>query len=540
MPLIGNWLGGFGQDISGYGLHGQMTGDAGPASRVITIPHSPALSLGSSPFTIAAKVRRAPGNIRELGSIISKFDRNAATGFNLNLFAAAPGYCGSGSDAMVFGGINSGESGTWQSLGRPSPGVTYVNGLTAFNGELYCGVNATATAPAAVCRYLGGGEWVRDGEIGAGSDQAVLSLVVHQGALYALTSIHNWMILENPCLAEAALFRREANGTWTNLGAPFSGAKRMWSLASYGDKLYCITQRPNNVDSDLHSYANGEWTSVAALTGTKLLGMGRSQGKLLIGSMPYGVLYNFDGATLTPLGNPYDVVRNNQTHVATPYDGVPVFGVWESGLCGYYGDISDGASFINLGAVSGATEINAMLEYNGKLYAGSLPNGEVSRHDGNGVWTKDTRFNDAGYGYIAPDVAGVAGEMRLTSLGIFNGKLVASTGSRQGHYTDCIPDSRGTVWAMEAGQAVSDSHDIGYGDTTVVLRRSATSLDLFLNGVLVQSRVILSALDISNTQPLCIGAGNSGPLDGYVLGAKLWNEAISNADIAGAFALAKS
>lgn len=543
--MIGHWLAGFsGHDISGNNIHGQIAGDTGSAARVLTVPHSSALNIGTGPFTISAKVKRAPSTLRELGSIFSKFDKASRKGINVNLFSSSPGYCGQGSDAKVFAGIDSAAAGSWQDCGRPGPISLYSNAACGHDGDLFVGAAASASDHAAIYRYKGGQSWENVGTLGTAIEQCILTVVSHGGSLYAATSTYNWYLYsQSVTLANAAVFRRESNGQWTNLGSPVANCKRIIAMGTYNGKLLAIFHKPDYSTSAIYSLgANDQWELIAN-SGHLFLGMGRAQGKLLIGSSPTGAVFRMTGTSgqdfFMNIGNPYGSTDiNNQSHVTDAYDGKAVVGVWPSGKVGGYNDPSIPSSYADFGGVPDATEINSVCEYNGKYYAGALPYGDVARLDAAG-WTRMVRFRDAAFGFVPNSTSGLAPSFvntpdrtRLTSLSTFGGKLFATVGSLTGNAGYNSADCRGKVYSFEAGHALSYDRDIGLGWNTVTLRRSGTALDLFINGELSQSRSFTQPLDISNGEPLIIGNGPAGLLDGWLRDVKLWGEALDDPAIA--------
>ena len=71
-------------------------------------------------------------------------------------------------------------------------------------------------------------------------------------------------------------------------------------------------------------------------------------------------------------------------------------------------------------------EVMAMAVYNGKLYAGTLPLGQVYRYDGGDTWTLTGQLD------TTPDVR----YRRVWSMAVYRGKLFGGT----------LPSAASTRW----------------------------------------------------------------------------------------------
>src|SRR6185295_10153878 len=143
--------------------------------------------------------------------------------------------------------------------------------------------------------------------------------------------------------------------------------------------------------------------------------------------------YAFDGQFWTYSGDPFPQAKKSpslQTHSMTIHQGKLTAGTWPEGIVSVY---EGGESWRQIGRVGAdGTEVNALVVYNGKLYGGSLPRGEVCRYDGDSKWTSLRKFSPANW--EPTPVEGASGGQvrqwcRATSLTLFDGKLFVSTGS---------------------------------------------------------------------------------------------------------------
>jgi hypothetical protein len=177
-------------------------------------------------------------------------------------------------------------------------------------------------------------------------------------------------------------------------------------------------------------------------------------------------------------------------------------------------------------------EVQALTVYNGKLYGGSIPRGEVCRYDDAFDWTSLKRFySPAGYD------PGLPGKMtkkqvneatRVTSLTVFNGQLFASIGSSTSSALDAPADVRGKVFRMEAGKVASYDDDLGPGWKHIAAVRQGGMLRLYIDGKLsAQSTAFEPAeYDVSTNQPLRIGFGQAEYFAGKMADMRLYNVAL--------------
>ena len=91
-----------------------------------------------------------------------------------------------------------------------------------------------------------------------------------------------------------------------------------------------------------------------------------------------------------------------------------------------------------VGRLGEELEVMAMAVFNGKLYAGTLPLGRVYRYDGGDTWTLTGQLD------TTPDVK----YRRVWSMAVYRGRLFAGT----------LPS--GLVYALQAGANVTHDHEL--------------------------------------------------------------------------------
>ena len=159
-----------------------------------------------------------------------------------------------------------------------------------------------------------------------------------------------------------------------------------------------------------------------------------------------------------------------------------------------------------------------MAVYNGKMYVGTLPSGEVYRYDGGQTWTLSACVDDT------PDVI----YRRAWSMAIHNGKLHVGT----------LP--AGKVWSFETGAVVTQdvgSLEPGWHQIAAV-RGHQDRLQLYVDGILVgdtgttadetTETIDLSAAD---SVPLVVGAGPLGSFAGQVRDLRIYKGALDAVEI---------
>lgn len=545
--LVGYWkLRGDCRDHSGCGNHGVNHGvklDSGTfdgTSAYIEVPHSTSLNLGTGDFTLAAWVYTNKEIDDIVGDVLDMYDPALRRGFSLSISASAGGYQAQGTDRHIHFGIDNAQSSDWTDCGRPNPQSNYVsNSLTVYDGNLYA---ATAGAKEAknwchVYRYDGGEKWVDCGRVGNGRTTGVIPLIVHDGHLYAATSTIDWTRVHNKDDYDPGHVYCYMGGTqWKDCGQP-SDNRTLTSLASYKGKLYSASGptttgifvcNSNNewMPSKLFSKKDPHWLFPHSMC--------RYNGRLFVA---FPGAWAFDGKTWRFVGNPVPQFNGRpslQTHSMTIYQGKLYAGTWPEGKVSLY---EGGESWREIGRVGvDGSEVNSLVVYNGKLYGGSLPRAEVCRFDGDSTWTSLRRFSPEGWQPVPVDHAygaDVRAWCRATSLTVFNGKLFVSTGSCTSSALDAPLDVRGKVFSMEAGKVASYDKDLGPGWKHIAAVRANGRLELYVDGQLVAKSTSFDPdkYDVTTDKPLRIGFGQTDHFAGKMYDVRVYNRSLSEADI---------
>jgi hypothetical protein len=163
--------------------------------------------------------------------------------------------------------------------------------------------------------------------------------------------------------------------------------------------------------------------------------------------------------------------------------------------------------WLDTGKLGEELEAMPLVVYNGKLYCGSLPGADVFRFDGPERWTKIGRVDDT------PDVK----YRRAWSMAVYQGRLFVGT----------LPSGR--VLSIEAGRNVTYDRAFPAGWHHVAAVREANRLRLFVDGEPVAESAAFRGdeFDLTNRQPLRIGAGAQDFFHGSLSDVRLYRGALS-------------
>ena len=535
------------EDHSGSRLVGQAVGVKlgvpGPRAKTaagfdglnshIVVESHPAVSFGTSDFTIAAWVR--PEGL--FGDVLSKFDAARRCGLTLRVGGSSPGYNSASDVRSVHFGIDNGVLEPWVDHGKPWPSNTLISTLTAFEGELYTGIaDATGTEDApSVFRFEGGADWTFCGRLDVDSrTRSVMSMIVHDGYLYAGTGTWDWeKSLRGDC-GPTHVFRYEGGTRWTDCGA-FGTGHRILSLASFDGELYAgdDTGKVHRFDRD------GRWTFCGQLgTHERVNAMMVFQGHLY--GAPHGSIFRYDGGTSwTCVGGGYEPNTNlfgeNQTHTLQVFDDHLWAGMWPQGKVIRYEGGQDPGTWSDRGQLGidiegrAINEINDLTVYNGKLFAGVIPKAEVYRYETGSDWTRIEQLvhNDA----MAREDA--YSWNRVPCLTVFRGRLFAGTSTCHGIASEEPHPDVGRVLSMEAGRNVSFDGDLGRTWRHVAAVRRDDRLRLFVDGQEAAESASLTPhpFDLTNDESLLIGMGTQCHFSGAVSDLRVYNRALSQRDV---------
>jgi hypothetical protein len=545
--LVGHWkLQGDCRDSSGQGNHGinhgvdLNSGAFDGEQAYIEVPASDSLKLGKGDFAFSAWIHTEKELDDIVGDIIDMYDPAARRGITLSINSSAGGYQSQSTDRHVHFGIDNAHSSDWQDCGYPSPSSNYVsNSLTVYKGKLYAATSGGKDEKdwRHVYRYEGGQRWTDCGQVGGGKVEGVGPLIVHDGDLYAVTTTIDWTRV-NPDKYDSGRVYRYLGGTeWEDCGQP-SENRTLNCIASYQGKLY-VGGGPDSYgvfvrEGDTEWQPSKVFSSRAVPDGCFPHAMRLHNGKLFVA---YPGAHAFDGTEWTFAGETMPPDQNwfLQTHALGIFQGKLLAGTWPEGKVSVY---EGGETWKPMGRVGvDGTEVQSFAVYNGKLYGGSLPRAEVCRYDGTSEWTSLKRF------YSPEDwQPGMPGKLsreqvnvmcRLTSLTVYDGKLFASTGSCTSSVLDAPREVRGKVFSMQAGRVASYDDDLGPGWKHITAVRSGGLLKLYIDGKLVaeSSSFDPTEYDLTTARPLRIGFGETEYFAGKMADVRLYKSALTQAQI---------
>ena len=511
MKLIGHWL----PDAA------QFNG----IDDCLVIPDEPALRLGTRAFTVTAQVKFAAKLTTAYGEVISKFDTRRRKGFSIRIGGSAPGYSSVSDVRNVYASIDDAKLGAWQDHGKPWPSNTLISTLTVFRGKLYTGIADALPGEntPAIFRFGGGSEWEYCGRLDVDPrTRSVMSLIVHEGNLYAGTGTWDWDKSLNGICGPTHVFRYGGGTQWQDCGE-FGNGKRVLSLASFAGQLYAGDDRGMVYRMD----GVGQWTGCGQLGAhDRVNALMVFQGKLY--GAPHGAIFRYDGGTAwTCIGGAPDrrdaLFGENQTHTLQVYESHLWAGLWPQGKVLRYEAPGCWTDTGQLGIPDPINEINDLTVYNGKLYAGVIPLAEVYRYEADGDWTRIARLvENAGL-----DVKDIQSWNRVPSMAVFQGRLFASTSSCHGNASAQPHPHVGRVYSIEAGRNVSFDDDLGAGWHQITFVRDATELRLLIDDKLVarSATFVADEFDLTNTEPLRIGAGPQSHFAGALRNVRLFDGA---------------
>jgi hypothetical protein len=539
------------RDHSGHHNHGtnhgvQFSGENAARfngrDAYIEVANNPALHFGAGDFTLAAWIHTANDLDDVIGDVLDMYDPVARRGITLTINSGSGGYTGPGNDRHVYFGIDNAQSGEWQDCGRPNPASKYVaNSLTVYRGKLYAATSGGRDRSdwVHVYRYEGNQEWTDCGRVGDRNTTGVGPLIVHNDQLYAVTSTYDWTRVFDEELAyePGRVYRYDGDDNWVDCGQP-SNNRTLNTAVSYRGQLY-VGGGPDTWGVFVES-ADNTWQAAKVFLkegGRRCFphAMTRYHGQLVVG---YPVVYFFDGEEWMFAGAPVnrEVETLLQTHSLVTYQGRLLAGTWPDGLVAEYAGDEEWRPRGRVG--EDGTEVMDLLVYNGQLYGCSIPRAEVCRYEGNGRWTSLRRFYSPP-GWTPADPRDVTPEglkqwMRVTSMTIYDGKLFASTGNCTSSALDSPEiDTIGKVFCFDAGRVASDDNDLGAGWQHIAAIRQGGVLKVYTNGKVAAMSAPFNPADydVTTNRPLRIGFGQVDYFSGQMADVRIYNRALSDGEV---------
>jgi hypothetical protein len=164
-----------------------------------------------------------------------------------------------------------------------------------------------------------------------------------------------------------------------------------------------------------------------------------------------------------------------------------------------------------VGRLGEELEVMGRMVHNGRLLAGTLPLGELHSYEGDTRWTKLARLD------LTPDVK----YRRVWTMAEHEGQVFAST----------LPS--GKIFAYSAGHQAMWGHTLPVGWHHVAAIKSTDRLTLSVDGQPVAYTPPFDATrtTVDTNQPLLLGNGTNGPLNGPLADVRIYRRAIRVVDV---------
>lgn len=520
-----------GVEFNGSGPKGQKNRAAqfDGVKSYIEIEPSKTLALGTGDFTISLWLFTTDTMDDNLGDLITKYDPVTRKGFNLSLVNHA-GVTGSQANYRnVQFGIDDGkQSSEWRDEGRPGKSI-FVHSMAVHDGDLYVGTveGRTNTDQGHVYRYKKTGEWE---DLGAPwKSNGVTSMASFNGKLYVGVSrvLLHYSGLE-PTLSHhigGKVFRLD-DGKWTDVGQ-LIGLDGVNGLVNFKGELYAT----GFYQPGFFRYEGGKkWRSMGTPDDLRTEALAVHNGSIYATSYDEGSVFRFDGKNWHRTGSLGTASRTQaywdgkkwvptglkgeetgtQVYSLGLHQGKLVAGTWPEGKVYRY---DGGENWKSTGRLGEEQEIMGSNHYNGKLYAGSLPMAEIFRYDG------DEKWNSVGRVDFTENVI----FRRAFSMAVFKGRLFSGT----------FPS--GYVRSFEAGKCVTYDSELESGWRHITAVKTANRLKLYIDGreVAESDKFAAKDYDLSNDAPLLIGFGQYDYFNGKMREVRFYKRALTADEVAG-------
>jgi hypothetical protein len=364
-----------------------------------------------------------------------------------------------------------------------------------------------------VYRYAGGQRWIDCGAPDVCN--AICSLAVHDGKLYAGSERYSGggssLPLSPNTKNGGSVFRYEGGKRWTNCGK-VADVRSISGLVSFSGKLYAGTGttgawRDTPRHRGMYRFDGiGKWTDCGC-PDLRVVHLGVHNGALFGLSYDAGGFFKYKGGKKWERLGP--VPDSTQAYSMAIHQGKLRVGTWPTGtVFTHHGP----QKWTNSGRLGAEKEVMGMAVYNGKLYAGTLPLADVYRLDGAAKWTSVGQLDKT------PKVR----YRRAWTMAVYDGKLFCGT----------LPS--GHVLSIEAGKCATYDHALPPGWHHLAAVKTKDRLQIFLDGKRVAQSTPFKpgAYDLTTKQPLKIGFGQHDYFNGKMRDVRLYNRALSPADVA--------
>ncbi|GAB6283406.1 MAG: hypothetical protein STSR0008_21720 [Ignavibacterium sp.] len=450
----------------------------------INVTDAASLDFGTNPFTLEAWVKPAENidaETDQLGDIVTKFDQSNKQGFNLSFLRQSSSGSQSNNRNLFFGIDNNRSDAAWiQKAPKAGDTEIYIRSLAVYNGKLYGG-----TAPnSKLYEWNGTDAWVEKAPK-LGVETFILSLAVYNGKLYGGT---------NP---NGKLYEWNGTDAWVEKASTLGAETQINSLAVYNGKLYGGTG--NN--GKLYEWNGTDaWVEKASTLGaeTSIRSLAVYNDKLYGGTYPNGKLYEWNDIDAW-VEKASTLGTATMIYSLAVYNGKLYGGTGQNGRL-YEWNGTD--AWVEKAPQAGGTEqrIYSLAVYNGKLYGGTGGNGRLYEWNGTDAWVEK-----------APKLGA---ETFIWSLAVYNGKLYGGTANN------------GRLYEWKTGVSVSYDYQFPNRWQHVAAVRDATSLKMYVNGVLVKTSDAFtqSDYDLSNTNDLLVGFGQQDYFKGTIDEVRIWSD----------------
>jgi hypothetical protein len=457
------------------------------------------LKLGRQSFTLSLWVHTAPDLDDDLGDLVSQFDPEQRTGFHLSLRNNCGVTHSQANYRQLQFGIDAGSEPVFSDEGRPGNAV-FGQSMAVHEASLYVGTCEPGNDQAGhVYRYDGPGRWT---DLGT-PDRAnsITSMATYGGSLYVGSGKYR---LGGSALQESEnlhlggkIFRHLGENRWEEVGR-LAGMEAVGGMVVFRGKLYASSlYKP----AAFYRYeGENKWVALPVPGGKRVEALGIYNGFLWASGYDEGHVYRFDGETWEDLGRVGEE-ENTQTYAFATYQGNLQVATWRTGkVFRWLNEMWE-----DRGRLGDELEVMGMLVHNGALYAGTLPSGQIYRHEGDRRWTLLKQLD------TTPDVM----YRRVWTMAQFQGRLFAST----------LPS--GHIWSMQTGASVTFDREFPAGWHHVAAQRADDWLRLFVDGQLVAESRQAAPLDLSIDKPWKIGAGSGDFFHGALADVRLYLRSLS-------------
>jgi hypothetical protein len=380
----------------------------------ISIPTSERLQLGAGDFTISAWVHTAAELDDDLGDLISQFDPKTRTGFHLSLRNNAGVTHSQANYRQLQFGIDSGTEPEFTDEGRPGNAV-YGQSMAVHDGHLYVGTCEAGSDQAGhVYRYDGTRKWTDLGT--PDKANSITGMAAFGGALYVGSGKYrlggsSLAESENPHLG-GRIFRYHdgghQEGAWIEVGH-LPEMEAVGGMVVYKGQLYVGSlYKP----AAFYRYDGQTWTKLDVPNGKRVEALGVYNGYLWATGYDEGHVYRFDGTEWIDTGRVGET-ENTQTYAFATFHGKLQVATWRTGKVFEWSE----SAWQDRGRLGEELEVMGLLVHNGCLYGGTLPLGQIYRYDGDQSWKLLKQLD------TTPDVK----YRRVWTMAQYEGKLFATT-----------------------------------------------------------------------------------------------------------------